>query len=60
MSKPKTHLLKWSIAPNESDPVGEEYVVCGNDSATVGSHHMSRVTCKRCIKRTKTKAPGNV
>jgi len=51
MSKKKAHLFVWDPAPNESDPAGEEYAMCGNDVSESGSHHVELVTCRRCLKR---------
>lgn len=56
MSRNKTHWLKWARRPNESDPDGEEIVVCGNDRANKGSHYPGTVTCYHCRQRMKKPA----
>lgn len=46
------HSLGYDPAPNESDPDGYEYTLCNTEDYddVRGTHRLSDVTCKRCLK----------
>ena len=46
----KIHLEIWDVAPNESDPAGQVYSVCGREYFENGTTWKECVTCKQCLK----------
>lgn len=51
MYKPKIHLEIIEQSPNESDPEGYSYLLCGLESAMKMTTDYKFVTCKHCLKR---------
>lgn len=52
MSKLKIHYFEWGTKPNESDPQGDEYVICWTQEPADGyrgSHNKDAVTCEHCL-----------
>ncbi len=48
----KIHLI-MGAPPNESDPDGSEYYLCGEENGVNGSRDIKHVDCKRCLNRVK-------
>ncbi len=50
MSKPKVHFEVWEQPPNESDPEGWSYLICGREDAEEATDNIKSVTCKICLR----------
>lgn len=54
MSKPKIHLEIVTQRPDESDPDGWSYILCGRVVVHKCTENISGVTCNVCLKRLET------
>lgn len=51
MSKPKVHYEIFEQPPNESDPDGWSYLICGIEECKESTTNIKNVTCKNCLRR---------
>jgi len=51
MKKLKTHYEVVSQPPNESDPAGWSWLLCGREVAEKMTTNRKAVTCKHCLSR---------
>lgn len=45
-----THFAVYHIAPTESDPDGDEDILCGREFAEKVTNIKQQVTCKLCLR----------